>query len=112
MRINEYSSLDEFKKQYIGEWNPAEGHWLGIDFIFDNQEWRMQTYPMYKSDCTLPDGREGIFGLYKKTPKDSQEYELLGEYATMEDLLDSKVICDKPFREVIMDDNTEIIGQD
>ncbi len=40
------------------------------------------------------------------------EYELLGEYADMSEVLESTVIQGRPFKEVIMDDATEIMGQD
>ena len=40
------------------------------------------------------------------------KYELLGEYADMHDLLESRVIEGRPFSEVIMDDSTELLGQD
>ena len=40
------------------------------------------------------------------------EYELRGEYANIDEVLDSKVIDNRSFREVIMDDDTELVGQD
>ena len=39
-------------------------------------------------------------------------YNLLGEYADMSELLESTVICNTPFKKVIMDDATELLGQD
>lgn len=41
-----------------------------------------------------------------------RKYELLGKYADMHDLLESRVIGGIPFSEVIMDDYTEVLGQD
>ena len=93
---DEYTLLDQFTGQYTGEWNPSEGHWLGLDSI-------------------LPDGREAVFGLYKKISAEDnneREYELLGEYANMQDVLQSYVIGGIPFAEVIIDEDTELIGQD
>lgn len=115
MRKNEYNSLEEFTSQYIGEWGPSDGHWLGLDFEYKGYEWRFQTYPMYKKESYLPDGREAIFGIYKKISEptsDGHEYELLAEFATMEEVLKSTVICNVPFEKVIMDDDTELLGQD
>lgn len=116
MRKNEFTSLDQFTSQYIGEWNPSEGHWLGLDFIWHGFEFRFQTGSMYNPENTiLPDGREAVFGLYRKRdPEDSaeQEYELLGEYADMQEVLRSQVVGGIPFAEVIVDDSTELIGQD
>ena len=120
MRVNEYNSLEEFTSQYVGEWAPSEGHWYGLDFSYRGNEYRLHTGAMYKSESTiLPNGREALFGLYIKAPANlessaaaSYVYDLLGEYADMSELLESTVICNTPFREVIMDDSTELLGQD
>ncbi|MGN1394299.1 MAG: hypothetical protein ACI4V7_09800 [Succinivibrionaceae bacterium] len=51
-------------------------------------------------------------GLYKKNNCNTEhEYVLLGEYADMQGLLESRVIEGVPFSEVIMDDYTELLGQ-
>lgn len=120
MRINEYNSLEEFMSQYIGEWAPSKGHWLGLDFSYNGNEYRLHTGSMYNSENTiLRNGREALFGLYIKVPAapelsitENYVYTLLGEYADMSELLESTVICNTPFKEVIMDDSTELLGQD
>ena len=115
MRKNEYVSLDEFRSQYIGVWAPSEGHWLGLDFSYKGNEYRFQTGPMYAADYTiLPDGRTAVYGLYYKNNdgKAVEEYDLLAEFATIEDVLISTCIEGRPFAEVIMDDDTELLGQD
>lgn len=115
MRINEYNSIEEFKSQYIGEWGPSDGHWLGLDFIYNGNIYRFNTGSMYeKSNTILPDGREAIFGLYKKNKKklNGRDYSLLEEFASIDDALQSKCIDGIKFSEVIMADNTELIGQD
>lgn len=56
-----------------------------------------------------------MFGIYRKNVNitgDEKEYELRGEYANIDEVLDSKVIDNRSFREVIMDDDTELVGQD
>uniref|UniRef100_I5AVJ0 Uncharacterized protein n=1 Tax=Eubacterium cellulosolvens (strain ATCC 43171 / JCM 9499 / 6) TaxID=633697 RepID=I5AVJ0_EUBC6 len=120
MRKNEYTSVEEFVSQYTGVWNPAEGHWLGLDFVYGGVEYRLQTGSMYNAEDTiLEDGRLAKYGLYKKRAlsgcyikSKEKDYELLGEYADMNDLLKSRTIGNVPFEEVIMDENTELIGQD
>ncbi len=112
MRKNEFECLEQFTSQYTGEWNPSEGHWLGLDFSYNGKEYRMHTGPMYSEKNTiLSDGRTALFGLYKKN-KFIDEYDLLEEYATMNDLLNSKIIDNKPFREIIIAEDTELLGQD
>ncbi|MDC7293550.1 hypothetical protein NXH67_08485 [Butyrivibrio sp. DSM 10294] len=70
---------------------------------------------MYEAKNTLPDGRELAFGLYRKREflnNDSREYDLLGEYANMDEVLNSTVIGGRLFKDIIMDDETELLGQD
>ena len=101
MRINEYNNLDEFISEYIGVWNPSDGHWFGLDFSYNGETYRL--------------GRETMFGLYlhkQKPAGNKYEYALLGKFADMNDLLDSTCICGRRFKDVIMDDSTEILGKD
>ncbi len=119
MRKNEYNSLNEFLTQYVGEWAPSEGHWFGLDFSYKGNEYRLHTGTMYGEKVKTDDsGKIVQFGLYKKTnkkdPKDSNVflYELLDEKESIEELLNSTVIEGIPFRDVIMDDDTELLGQD
>ncbi len=115
MRKNEYSSLEEFKTQYTGIWNPSEGHWYGLDFIYRGWEYRFNTGSMYAKDNTiLPDGRSALYGLYKKNchSKSQRDYTLLGEFATIDDALDSACIAGIKFRDIIVDPDTELVGQD
>ncbi len=112
MRKNEYRTLEEFTSQYTGEWNPSEGHWFGLDFSYNGKEYRLHTGSMYnESDTILDDGRTALFGLYIKANADG-EYSLLAEFATMEEMLLSTVIENTPFREIIIAEDTELLGQD
>ncbi len=67
-----------------------------------------------KEDTILPDGRVALFGLYRKdsNPKAKKKYILLEEFADMNGALNSTCIEGVAFKNVIMDDNTEILGQD
>lgn len=115
MRKNEYNSLDEFKSQYIGIWEPANGHWFGLDFRYKGIEYRLNTGSMHnRKNTVLADGREAVFGLYRKDNEqhDEKNYCLLEEFATLDDALNSRCIDGIPFSEVIMNDETELLGQD
>lgn len=119
MRKNEYNSLDEFLSQYIGVWNPSENHWFGLDFLYNGVEYRLNTGTMYGEKNKIDDNGKVIqFGLYRKTNKKNSKYpdlylyELLVEKESVVELLDSLVIEGIPFKDVIIDDNTELLGQD
>ena len=112
MRKNEYTSLDQFTSQYTGEWSPSEGHWYGLDFLYTGKQYRFNTGTMFNSENTiLKDGREAVFGLYLKNLADDS-YILLEEFATINDALESCCIEGKPFKEIIVDGDTELVGQD
>lgn len=88
---------------------------LGLDFSYNGTEYRFNTGSIYeKQDTILPNGKEALFGLYRKdsNPKAKKKYILLEEFADMEDALNSTCIEGIAFRIIIMDDNTEILGQD
>lgn len=115
MRVNEYSSLDDFRAQYVGIWDPSENHWLGLDFSYEGAEYRFNTGSMYESKNTiLPDGREAVFGLYKKNADNAsgRDYSLLEEFASLDEALESTCINGISFKKIIMDDRTELLGQD
>lgn len=116
MRINEFNNIEEFISEYTGVWNPSDGHWFGLDFRYNGVIYRLHTGSMYSEEMIeLPDGKKAMFGLYmlnQNHTDDTHEYTLLGKYADMNDLLDSTCICGNRFRDVIMDDSTEILGKD
>jgi len=112
MRKNEYNTIEEFKSQYTGVWEPSEGHWFGLDFSFNGKEYRLNTGSMFnKQNTILPNGKEAVFGLYQKTDE-SGGYSLLEEFATIDDVLASTCIEGIEFRQIIMADETELLGQD
>ena len=83
--------------------------------MYRGKEYRFHTGCMYDEPVLLPDGKEVLFSLYRKKEciaSDKREYELLGAYSDMSEVLGSMVIQGRPFKEVIMDDNTELLGQD
>ncbi len=119
MRKNELKSLEELKAQYRGVWGPSDGHWLGLDFSYNGHEYRLHTGTMYGDKEKIDEkGTITQFRLYRKTEeKDPKHpninlYELLDEKDSLEALLDSTAIGDIPFGIVIMDDETELLGQD
>ena len=113
MRINEYNTLSEFTDEFIGEWSPSNEHWWGLEFRYCGVEYRLHTGTMYKEEETvLEDGRPVMFGLYRMKKTDGVNCTLIGRYGNMDELLNSYVINGKPFRDIITDDLTEILGKD
>lgn len=124
MRVNEYSSLNQFIYEYedgpapsVDDEHPRK--YMGIEFCYHGVYYRMCREPFDSDEerPRLPDGRRGY---YEVTVMhcDSEGYPLadrfesIGWYSDIYDLLDHCIIDGKPFREVIMADETEILGQD
>lgn len=113
MRKNEFASLEQFKTQYCGVWSPSDDHWYGLDFAWNGKEYRLHTGLMYSNESsTLPDGKAVLFSLYEKVRRFQPEYHLLCQFASMDDLLKSRVIDGRLFSEIIMHDDTVLMGQD
>ena len=61
------------------------------------------------------DEKDALFSLYHKKEEinhNEKEYELLGQFESMNALLDNTFLNNTQFRDVIMDDDTELLGQD
>ena len=117
MRKNEYHSLQEFVEEYDGKEYKDQQSFIGIEFTYNNVYYRMCREP-FPPDAfpILPDGRKGRYRVVIVHWKDGWlsdfEYELIGWYATLDDLLNICMIQGRPFAEVIMDDATKIISKD
>ncbi len=118
MRKNEYDNIEQLKSQYIGVWGPSDGHWFGLDFKFHGQEYRIHTGTMYGNKDNIENDIVKQFGLYLKTNEiDARfpsicKYVLLYESKSFDELLKNAKIDDTPLEIAIMDDDTEMLGQD
>ncbi len=113
MKKNEYNAIEEFISEYQGVRDPVNNKWLGLEFKYDNRYFRLSTDSPHELK-----GCDKVFCLYKFLVTgpcyflDNDGCELLGEFENIESLLDSLVIDEIKFREIIMDDNTEILAKD
>ena len=115
MRINEYNSLDEFIYEYdSGRRLSTETQarkFMGIEFLYRGVYYRM---------CYEPSENEGEPRFYYVYIMHCEEqgyptadcFEVIGRYEKFQDLLENFLIGGVPFKDVIMDDNTEILSQD
>lgn len=123
MRINEYASLNEFVYEYeTGRSIPADNldkhKYMGIEFRYNDVCYRMCREPLDENDMViLPDGRTGRYDVMilhcEKTGYPmSESFELIGWYEDLNDVLDNCIIQGRAFKDVIMADETEILGKD
>ncbi len=128
MRSNEYDSLKQFIYEYEnGRYPSDETHdrrFMGIEFSHDGVYYRMCREPLPDdggSDMQKIYGRDefqpGYYQVYIMHCDTSgypgaDEFETVSIFDDIYDLLDNCIIGGKFFRDVIMDDNTEILGKD
>ncbi|MBR0262235.1 MAG: hypothetical protein IJQ85_10655 [Selenomonadaceae bacterium] len=115
MRINEYNSLDEFIYEYDSGRRPStETHgrkFMGIEFLHGGVYYRMCFEPAEN------DGERRFYYVYimhceTQGYPAAERFETIGRYENFKDLLENFLIDGKSFKEVIMNDNTEILGKD
>ena len=124
MRKNEYNSIDEFIYEYCKgrefSWENEDlrERYMGIEFYSGGNYYRMCREPQDSGhNPLLENGNEGIYKvmlmhLGQGGYPVADSYECVGWYDSIESLLDDCIIQGKTFREVIMDDDTEILGKD
>jgi len=122
-RINEYNCLDDFINEYNGKFEIGDEFHQGLEFKYKDQEYRVCRETLDPLE----------FVIYKLGPKQEKTYifdegdeeyddedayyfspvmKELGSANSMEELLESKIIDNRPFKEVIMDDNTLMLSKD
>ena len=117
MRQNEYHRLQEFIEEYDGKEYKAHQSFSGSEFTYHGVYYRMCREPERESLWpNFSDGTKGRSRVVLVHWKDGWfsdfTYELIGWYRDLDDLLDNCWITGKTFREVIMADETKIIGKD
>lgn len=125
MRKNEYNSLEEFIYEYSsGRSIPSDDlqnpKYMGIEFKYNEKYYRMCREPLPENEedwIVLPNGEVARYDVLilnceqSGYPKSDSE-ELVGWYQDLDDVLNNCEIDNKKFKEVIMDDSTEILGKD
>lgn len=117
MRKNEYDTLDEFCREYDEVDYKNQRGFMGIEFTYRDVYYRMCREPIPETDRPiLSNGKRGRYRVVIVHWKDGWfsdfEYELIGWYEDINDLLDNCRLGDMKFKDVIMADETEIIGKD
>lgn len=103
MRKNEYQSLDEFYREYCGIHAEEYETYIGLDFKYKGKQYRM---------CFEPNEKYCIYEVNSALNVSMPNFIILGEFNSLDDLLESKLIDNKLFKEVILDDDTIITGKD
>lgn len=105
MRTNEYTKIDDFLSEYTGKRDPANNLWYGLEFKYNGYYYRLDYINKSIKLMKLQ------FENNTSYPA-SSGYDVLGEFQSMSELLECVVIADKPFKEVIMDETTELLSKD
>ena len=122
MRMNEYKSLDDFIGEYSGNRTDKYDVVYGIDFKYKDKLYRMTMDQMESNEIRtqfeaklnrkLGKYEVAIVDPSLNTEFKFAEYNFIGWYDNIYDLLENCYIEGKKFKDVIMSDETEIIGKD
>ena len=123
MRVNEYKELKYLIYEYeSGRSIPADNldrqKFMGIEFKYNDVYYRMCREPLDENEKVIfSDGRTGQYDVIllhceKTGYPQSESYELIGWYADLDDVLENCMIQGRKFKDVIMDEQTEILGKD
>jgi hypothetical protein len=115
MENNSYENLEQFIYEYnSGRMASNENHarkFMGIEFLYKNIYYRMCREPLFE-DKNSAFYQVSIMHCEKFGYPIADEFEILGNYKDIYDLLDNCIISGKSFKEVILDDKTKILSQD
>lgn len=112
--FNKYQALEGFTSQYTMEFSPSDGHWFGLEFCYESQDYRLHTEIMRKDDPERDfKGREILFRSYAMNlqAKEGKQFTCFASFASMDELLCYTRIGNRPFRKVIIDKSTQIFRQ-
>lgn len=117
-RYGRYTSVEQFKLEFIGVWEPSDNKWTAIDFTYGEKGYRMDTGCMYGTEPKeTEDGKAAVFYMYNKREKygwsdDDEKNPLFvfnSCYATIDDVLEKFEIDGKKFKDIILDDDFGIV---
>lgn len=124
MRINEYNSLDDFIYEYsVGRefsWQNSDHRerFRGIEFKSKGIYYRMCREPYDdKNSPVLSNGKKGIYNVMimhcEKTGYPTADcFESIGWYDSLDSVLETCILNGHKFAEVIMAEDTQILGKD
>ncbi len=114
MRINEYETFEQFYEEYNYDRDVFQEHYIGLEFKYANNYYRLGHD--YSNDDSNHPYKYWVYELEENS--DGQKIYLksdwinVGQFKNLDDALDNWIIEGKPFREVIMLDDTQILGKD
>lgn len=124
MRVNEYTSLNEFVYEYCQgkefSWQNDEQkeRYMGIEFSYNGTYYRMCREPYDEvSTPILKNGSPAMYDVMimhceKSGYPTADSFEVVGWYENLADVLENCILQGKRFEEIIMDDTTQILSKD
>lgn len=103
MKLNEFSSLSQLADEYSHDSGSVVSQYIGLDFEYKHECFRM---------CFEPIKQYYVYRVRDNGSGKMPTFETLGRYLNFQSLLDAKVIDNRPFSDVILDEKTIILGKD
>ncbi len=111
-RYGRYTSVEQFKSEFTGVWNPSNNQWTAIDFTYGEKGYRLDTGCIYGTEPKKTmNGEDATFYVYSKREKygwndDDKNNPLFifdSCYASIDDVLEKFEIDGKKFKDIILD---------
>jgi|GEM_PF-151364 len=118
MSSERYNSVEEFKKEFTGQWSPSDGLFLTLDFGYGDKGYILNTGTIYGNEPEkTANGEKAMFYFYEKRDKyesfDIDDKNPLCIYkncfSTIDEAMENIEIDDKKFKDIILDYKFEII---
>lgn len=111
-RENMYLTLDDFLDD-MDDRRKDKNKFIGMEFIYEGVLYRINNESLARTYKTVPPGVKFMVFIvhWIKYPYDL-EYETIGEFSSMDELLKDLKIKGRPFTEIITDPKTRIDCRD
>lgn len=111
-RENMYLTLDDFLDD-MDDRRKDKNKFIGMEFIYEGVLYRINNESLARTYKTVPQGVKFMVFIvhWIKYPYDF-EYETIGEFSSMDELLKDLKIKGRPFTEIITDPKTRIDCRD
>jgi|GEM_PF-6517632 len=100
-----YKNIDDFKKQYTGQRDPANDKWYGLEFSYLGNYYRFDYIDQTINLYALIIAKNSQYPDIKKT-------KLLSSFSNIDDALNYCIDDNKKFKDILISQEIELLGQD
>ena len=111
MGKNEYDNFESFYNEYSRDRDIFNGSYTGLDFKYNNVIYRLSHEYSNESD-ELYKYYTYIIEIKPNDAYFNGNYVLIGKYTSLDELVNKWIIDGQSFKDIIVNEKTEILGKD